>query len=425
MPLFQQTDGDLTLLKQISFESERELQRLVESNLEQVYQLAFIETEFSPYGDLRIDTLAYDREQNAFVIIEYKNVGSFTVVDQGFAYLSLMLNHKADFVLKYNEKMKETKNVGSFDWSSSRVIFVAPSFTTYQREAANFQGMPYELWEARLYDGEVLSLSKLESGERSAQWSELKIENEAAKQIRKEVKVYSQETHFVGTATGTYETYELFREQMLALDSRLTLKAGKKYISVRLNGRTVFDIGTEPSNFYLSFPKKLALSDPEGKIQSESGYEDWLTISSEQDVPYALLIAKQAVDRMSEMDTPLYTVDDHFEGSRAAMRPAYDKLVESLRAIEPELDIHPRKPHIAFGIRGSRILYLRSYASKLEIHTPGGQEWTGRYADPKKIIRHDPEGSDRIVISHETDVADAVAVIQQILAKSAEIGSER
>jgi hypothetical protein len=46
--------------------------------------------------ELRIDTFAFDNESKAFVIIEYKKDRNFSVVDQGLAYLNLMLNNKDD-----------------------------------------------------------------------------------------------------------------------------------------------------------------------------------------------------------------------------------------------------------------------------------------------------------------------------------------
>jgi hypothetical protein len=54
---------------------------------------------------LRIDTLAFDPESRAFIIIEYKRDRNFSVIDQGMAYLNLMLNNKTDFILEYNERI--------------------------------------------------------------------------------------------------------------------------------------------------------------------------------------------------------------------------------------------------------------------------------------------------------------------------------
>jgi RecB family endonuclease NucS len=90
------------LIKESKFKLEKELQKLTENNLKLLFGLEFVESEFS-VKNFRIDSLAYDKEVNAFSIIEYKRYRKFSVINQGFTYLSLMLNNKADFVLKYNE----------------------------------------------------------------------------------------------------------------------------------------------------------------------------------------------------------------------------------------------------------------------------------------------------------------------------------
>jgi hypothetical protein len=65
-------------------------------------------------------------------IIEYKRDKNFSVIDQGYACLALLLNNKAEFILLYNEKNMNPLRKEDVDWTQSRVIFVSPSFTTYQ-----------------------------------------------------------------------------------------------------------------------------------------------------------------------------------------------------------------------------------------------------------------------------------------------------
>jgi hypothetical protein len=74
----------------------------------------------------RIDTLAFDPEAKSFVIIEYKRDKTFSVIDQGYAYLLLMLNNKADFILECNESQHQSLKRTDVDWSQSKVIFVSP-----------------------------------------------------------------------------------------------------------------------------------------------------------------------------------------------------------------------------------------------------------------------------------------------------------
>ena len=95
MPIYNIQDNNLSLIKKINFKNERELQRLTENNLEELFNLKFIASEFQ-VDNLRIDTLAYREETNSFVIIEYKNTKNYSVIDQGYSYLALLLNNKAD-----------------------------------------------------------------------------------------------------------------------------------------------------------------------------------------------------------------------------------------------------------------------------------------------------------------------------------------
>ena len=65
-----------------------------------------------------------DQLHNSFVIIEYKKGSSYSVIDQGYSYLSTMLNNKSDFILEYNEQTTKTLRRDSVNWSQSRIIFV-------------------------------------------------------------------------------------------------------------------------------------------------------------------------------------------------------------------------------------------------------------------------------------------------------------
>jgi predicted transport protein len=108
-------------LKNILFRLEKEIQVLVEKKLMMLLNLAFIRSEFS-LNNFRIDTLAFDKETKSFVIIEYKRDKNFSVIDQGYAYLSLMLNNKADFILEFNESQQTILKRTDVYWSQSKVI---------------------------------------------------------------------------------------------------------------------------------------------------------------------------------------------------------------------------------------------------------------------------------------------------------------
>jgi len=123
------------------FKLEKDIQELVEGNTRTLFGLEFVRSEFS-VDNFRIDTLCFDPESRSFTIIEYKKDKNFSVIDQGYTYLSLLLNNKAEFILEYNELTEQTLKRGDVDWSQSRVIFISPRYTSYQKHSVNFKDVP-------------------------------------------------------------------------------------------------------------------------------------------------------------------------------------------------------------------------------------------------------------------------------------------
>ncbi len=68
-----------------------------------IFDIDFITSEFEING-LRVDALGLDKDGSSFIIIEYKRDKNFSIIDQGYTYLALLLNNKAEFILIYNEK---------------------------------------------------------------------------------------------------------------------------------------------------------------------------------------------------------------------------------------------------------------------------------------------------------------------------------
>ena len=91
MPVFKINNTKLSEVKNVSFPLEKELQDITEKNLDNIFNLEFVSSEFE-LNNFRLDTVAFDREINSFVIIEYKKDRNYSVIDQGYSYLSLMLN---------------------------------------------------------------------------------------------------------------------------------------------------------------------------------------------------------------------------------------------------------------------------------------------------------------------------------------------
>jgi len=303
MPLFT-LSGRFSRLKEAPFKQEREIQRLVEGQLPELFGLQFITSEFAPHSTLRIDTLAYDTEQKSFVIIEYKNGGSWSVVDQGFSYLSLLLNNKADFVLKYQKCGDKNCDIADINWEASRVIFIAPSFNVYQTQAVAFQNMPFELWEIRRYEKGILAMNRLQTASRT-ELPQMNLSKEA-KRVQKEVKSYTVDDHFKKGWDDGRAIFDALLPQLMKLHPSFAVNITKSHISLKIGWRVVFYIHTQKHGLVIdvarSQPKDF--KDPEKRVQYlQKSMDYWnqhvskVVLRSEDDIPYAIMLAKQVIKK--------------------------------------------------------------------------------------------------------------------------------
>lgn len=233
MPIFKINKDNLTLIREIDIKLEKDLQNITEKNLRAVFNLDFVSSEFALHN-FRIDTLAFNKETRSFVIIEYKRDRSFSVVDQGFAYLSLMLNNKADFILEYNEKTKNNLRKDDVDWSQSRVLFLAQSFTAYQQNAINFRDLPIELWEVNKYDNDLFLYNQLKSADSSETIKTIS-KSKTIENVSKEVRVYTLEDHRNKADKEGQELLDKLREGIFKIGDDIKEGYTPEYIKYFVN----------------------------------------------------------------------------------------------------------------------------------------------------------------------------------------------
>ncbi len=194
MKLYKKTKNSITLLKEIPFKLEKDIQNLFEGQLSELTGLQLVKSECT-IKNRRIDTLAFDPQSKAFIIIEYKRSKSNSVVDQGFTYLNLMLENKADFIVEYNESCKGNLQRKDVDWSQTRVIFVSTSFTENQKLATNFKDIAIELYEVKQYEGGIIAINPIKKSSSATSIQPLTEKDEAIKKVTREIKVYTEEDH--------------------------------------------------------------------------------------------------------------------------------------------------------------------------------------------------------------------------------------
>ena len=137
---------------------EKELQTLIEQNMETFFGVRFLKSEYVITNG-RMDSIGID-ENNSPVIFEYKRSQNENVINQGLFYLDWLLDHKANFKLLVIEKlgMEAADNI---DWSVPCVICVAHDFTKYDIHAVNQMQRNIKLVSYRKYDNDLLLLEHL------------------------------------------------------------------------------------------------------------------------------------------------------------------------------------------------------------------------------------------------------------------------
>lgn len=289
----------LERIKEQPFKLEREIQDLTEQNLKAIFNLDFVRSEFA-LNNLRIDTLAFDKEASSFVIIEYKRDKNFSVIDQGYAYLSLMLNNKADFILEYNENCDNTLKRNNVDWSQSKVIFISPGFTTYQKEAINFRDLPIELWVGKRYTNKTISYSQLKTSGAQESIKTISKENNAIDAVTREIKVYTEEDHLAKASDEIKELYEKLKESILNLDS-LDIKINKLYIAFVASFNVVdVHIQRRAIKMWINLPIGQ-LDDSKNLCRDVANIGHWgngdyeLQIQNDDDLEYIMSLIKQSI----------------------------------------------------------------------------------------------------------------------------------
>lgn len=237
MPVYKIDKSKLTPLTSAKFDLEKDIQKLTESNLETLFNLKFISgslnQEFSlsvQEQDFYIDTLAFDETQKSFVLIEYKKDKSFSVIDQGFAYLAAALNHKADLVLELNERLKKNFTKKDIDWEQTRVIFISPKFTNYQKNAINFKDLPIYLYRVDFYSNNIIEYHSIKPNRTSHSIAKF-TKDKTIQSVSREVKVYTEDNLVKSNWTDTRELLKEFEEKLLSSSIETKIKYTKFYIA--------------------------------------------------------------------------------------------------------------------------------------------------------------------------------------------------
>jgi predicted transport protein len=300
MILYNNTALQLQQVKEKPFKLESEIQKIFENNLQLIMGMTMVRSEFT-IKNKRIDTLAYDKQTNAFIIIEYKRDKNYSVVDQGLTYLNLMLQNKAEFILTYNETLKDTLHSKDVDWSQSRVAFVSPSFTENQISASDFKDFGIELWEVKQFDNATISINSIKKSTSAPSIKPLLENNDKLKDIKENIKVFTEEDHFNNGSEASIELYEKVKASILNLADNIEIKPQKYYIAFK-KGNNISDIEIQKKGLKIFINAKIGnINDPKSVLKDVSnighqGNGDYqIQIVNDDDLEYIMNLIKQVL----------------------------------------------------------------------------------------------------------------------------------
>lgn len=290
MPIFRNTDGKLKKLKTISISKEKELQTLVENNLNEVLDMHFLATEYSTTFGGRIDTLAVDYN-GAPAIIEYKRNKNDNVINQGLSYLRWLQAQKREFfemLILRNLGDKTSKQI-AIDWKNPRVVCIAESYSKFDIDTVEVIPMRIELFKYRYYDDGIFSLEPLGVSEQKSKSQQ--------EHTEKPIIDTSVDAHLNKANSNIRELFEELRSQIFELDENIKEKATTLYVAYRVaKNFAEIHIGKNQLKIHL---RPVLYNDPMGLVDKiPEGYQ-WtmdrrVYLKSQEDLEYVFGLIEQS-----------------------------------------------------------------------------------------------------------------------------------
>lgn len=280
MKLFRIEGQSLVPMDETTFELEKAIQKVTEDNLEKIFGLEFISSEYN-LEDCYLDTLAFNPDTKAFEIIEFKKETSISIMDQGQTYLNLVLNHKEKVLLDYNESKNRSFKLKDVDWTATRVKFIAPNFTRYQKGAL-YPKIPFELWEVSKYSHEIIGYERIQPATVSRTGQQVPT---LAGKAGREIVVNTPEEVIAKASPLLKDAIRAIEERATELGSDVEEVAGKQSISFKTEKNTFLQVWLLKDHLTISFPYGHKLTDSKKLLKGRGNLNRYVVVSSADKIP--------------------------------------------------------------------------------------------------------------------------------------------
>lgn len=296
MAVFKTVDNDkLKKLNVIPLSKERDLQKVMESNLDETLGLKFLASEYTTTSGGRIDTLAVD-SSGAPVIIEYKKSRNDAVINQALSYLKWLRTQKPEFFEKLIiDKLGNaiSKEIG-LDWNNPRVICIAESFSRFDIDTIHFVSTKIELLKYRIYDDGIFTLEPVN-------YSDTNIQIESEKKIVKAtIQDDSEPTingHLERVTDEVRAAFNELRERILSIDESITETVRVYYVGYRVSNNFA-EVHFQRNALKIHL-RPIEYDDPKSLVQKISDKANWtmnryVHLSNVSDIDYVFSLIEQS-----------------------------------------------------------------------------------------------------------------------------------
>lgn len=215
------TNGIVEELPSSQVALEKDLQKLLENNMNTFFGVTFLQSEYKITNG-RMDSIGID-ENNCPVIFEYKRSINENVINQGLFYLDWLLDHRANFKLLVMEKLGKEK-AELIDWSMPCVICIANDFTKFDEHAVNQMQRNIKLVRYRKFGDDLIALEHLNA----PQVQPNSFDDSQIQQKRKDFKQY-----LLDSGEKNQNIFYSVRDYILSLGDDISENQLKLYVAFK------------------------------------------------------------------------------------------------------------------------------------------------------------------------------------------------
>jgi len=292
MPLYKISQS--LLAKRIKslglIQPEERVHELIEKNIEILFPTLILIKHKPIYENKEFDTLAFDTDLEAPVILEFKVSQNRAVSDQVDSYISIMLKNKELISYQIREKLPKTRNV---NFKQARIIIVANEYSETQINALSLRTHYVEMWKYNYYDGYLL-LENVQAPKVSGVKS---FEVKKVSDVSKEIVEYQTIDHF-RTSPKTRKLYDELHSGIMNLSSGMQRKINKFFIGYKDTGYYFVVVRPKKSSIKVAFKSEKPVKSSILKIiksppKSGKRLDLYFKISSSEQLPSAMKIIRQ------------------------------------------------------------------------------------------------------------------------------------